>query len=217
MTGFWTWLAAIATVGAMVLYECFVVAAQARNPQRLARAAHATLREDWFAAVSAHEGSELLAVQTLRNSLMSATMTASTAVLGLMGAVTLAAPSLHETFGEAAAGWPMFTPRLALELVLIALLFASLVASVMSVRYYHHLGFISAMPVGSESRKRWSEAGIAYVRRAGTLYSWALRYLVMVTPILACILHPLAGPLAALLVVGVLFAFDRMGSDTARR
>ena len=111
----------------------------------------------------------------------------------------------------------MFTPRLALELVLIALLFASLVASVMSVRYYHHLGFISAMPVGSESRKRWSEAGIAYVRRAGILYSWALRYLVMVTPILACILHPLAGPLAALLVVGVLFAFDRMGSDTARR
>jgi len=32
-------------------------------------------------------------VQTLRNSLMWATMTASTAVLGLMGTVTLAAPA----------------------------------------------------------------------------------------------------------------------------
>ena len=48
-----------------------------RKPQRLARSAHATMREDWFNALSTQKGSELLFVQTLRNSLMSATMIAS--------------------------------------------------------------------------------------------------------------------------------------------
>jgi O-acetylhomoserine/O-acetylserine sulfhydrylase-like pyridoxal-dependent enzyme len=45
--------------------------------------AHADLREEWLAALSEHPGSEVLAVQTLRNSLIAATMTAA---LRLMGA-----------------------------------------------------------------------------------------------------------------------------------
>lgn len=135
-----TWLAALATVSVLVLYEAALAFTQRRRPERLARSIHATLREEWFAAVSAQKGSEILAVQTLRNSLMSATMTASTAVLGLMGTVTLAAPSLHATFGEASAGVPIFTPRLALELVLLVLLFASLVSSAMAVRYLQPCG-----------------------------------------------------------------------------
>jgi hypothetical protein len=158
-------------------------------------------------------GSEILAVQTLRNSLMSATMTASTAVLGLMATVTLAAPSLHLGFGEAAASAPSLTARLALELVLMGLLFASLVSSAMAVRYYNHAGFIGAMPVGSDVRQRWTQAGTAYVRRAGILYSWGLRHLLLVAPILASILYPAAGPVAALIVVAVLFGFDRFGPN----
>ena len=108
---------------------------------------------------------------------------------------------------------PSFTPRLVLELLLLALLFASLVCSAMAIRYYNHVGFISGMPVESDSRKRWAEAGVAYVRRAGVLYSWGLRHLILVAPILACLLHPLAGPVAAVLVVIVLLRFDRIGAE----
>jgi hypothetical protein len=43
------------------------------HPTRLSRSAHAALCEDWFAALSRHCGSEILAVQTLHKSLMSAT------------------------------------------------------------------------------------------------------------------------------------------------
>ena len=77
----------------------------------------------------------MLAVQTLRNSLMAATMTVSTAALGLMGAVTLAAPSLNTTFGDASSAH--FTARLALELVLMMLFFSSLVCSAMAARFYN--------------------------------------------------------------------------------
>lgn len=206
------WPAAIATLGIVAVYEAWLALAQKRAPGRLARTAHASLREDWFAAISAQPGSEILAVQTLRNSLMSATMTASTAVLGLMGALSLTAPALHATLGEAgvaSAAWPLFTPRLAMELVLLCLLFASLVASAMAVRYYHHAGFIGGMPVGAAQRQHWASAGSAYVRKAGLLYSWGLRQLLLLVPVVAFVLHPLAGVAGALLVVAALLHFDR--------
>jgi uncharacterized membrane protein len=205
----WVWLATLSTVVLLVGYELVLAMLQRDKPDRVARSAHAALREDWFTSVSAHTGSEILAVQTLRNSLMSATMTASTAVLGLLGTITLAAPSLNASFGTAALPLEV-TPRLLLELLLMALLFASLVCSAMAVRYYNHVGFISGMPVGSEARQRWAAAGLAYVRRAGILYSWGLRHLILVAPILACLLHPFAGPVAAAFVIVVLSRFDRV-------
>lgn len=210
MTETSSWTAALATVAILVAYEIVLAFGQRMRPDRLARTAHARLREEWFHAMATEPGSELLAVQTLRNSLMSATMTASTAVLGLMGTVTLAAPSLHAGLGLQAL--PVFTPRLALELALLGLLFASLVASVMAVRYYNHAGFICSMPVGSAVRQHWTAAGAHYVRRAGVLYGWGLRHLVMVAPLVASILLPVAGPPAALVVVVVMASLDRVGT-----
>jgi uncharacterized membrane protein len=215
MTMVWTWVAVGVTATILLLYEVLLVLLQRRQPERLARARHASLREDWFFAVSAQKGSEVLAVQTLRNSLMSATMLASTAALALMGTVTLAAPSLHASF-EAARGISAVSPRLILELLLLALLFASLVSTMMAVRFYNHAGFIGGMPVDSEARKRWAHAGVRYVRRAGILYGVGLRQLVLVVPVVAAILFPLAGPVAAAVVAGVLFWFDRY-SDGATR
>lgn len=204
------WTLAAITVLILVGYELGLLLAQRRHPDRLARSVHAVLRHDWFSAVSSQPGSEVLAVQTLRNSLMSASMTASTAALGLMGTLTLAAPSLRASFGDGVGLWPHFTPRMALELMLLILLFGSLVSSVMAVRYYNHVGFIVGIPVGSDVRKQWLTAGSAYVRLAGLLYSRGLRYLILVVPVVAFLLHPLAGPLAAVLVVGVMLGFDRV-------
>lgn len=208
----WTWAAVGATATVLLLYEVLLVLLQRRQPERLARARHASLREDWFLAVSAQKGSEVLAVQTLRNSLMSATMLASTAALALMGTVTLAAPSLHASF-DTARGISDVSPRLILELLLLALLFASLVSTMMAVRFYNHAGFIGGMPVDSDARKRWAHAGVRYVRRAGVLYGIGLRQLVLVVPVVAAILLPLAGPVAAVLVAGVLFWFDRYSDE----
>lgn len=200
------WASASLTVAVLALYEAWLVLAQRRQPQRTARSAHALMRQEWFAAVSQQPGSEILAVQTLRNSLMSASMTASTAVLALMGSLTLAAPSLRAGL---AADVPQPTPRLLMELALLVLLFGSLVASVMSVRYYTHASFIGGMPVDSPARRAWAAAGAVYVRKAGVLYAWGLRNLVLIAPVVAFILHPYAGPVAALLVVGALYGFDR--------
>lgn len=99
--------------------------------------------------------------------------------------------------------------RLALELVLMTLLFPSLVCSAMAARYYNHAGFICAMPVNSQARQRWAPIGVVYLRRAGLLYSWGLRNILMVAPILAFIVYPWAGPAAAVVFMAALVAFDR--------
>lgn len=204
------WIAVGITLGILLTYETWLAIAQRLRPERLSRSAHATLREDWFTSLSNQKGTEILAVQTLRNSVMSATMTASTAVLGLMGSLSLTAPSLRVSFGETSAAWPDFTPRLAMELAVLALLLTSLVASIMAVRYYNHAGFIAGMPVDSDARKHWNPTGTGYVRKAGLLYSWGLRQLVLVVPLVAFILHPLAGVAGAILVTGALYFFDRV-------
>jgi len=204
------WLLDSATVAVLLAYELYFAWFERSRPQRSARSAHARMREDWFLALSTQKGSELLLVQTLRNSLMSATMTASTAALGLIGTVTISASALHDTFEHPSPTVSGIPPRLALELVLLGLLFGSLVSSVMAVRFYNHAGFIGGMPVGSPDRKRWSAVGTKYVRRAGILYSWGLRHLVIVAPVLAAILHPAAGPIAAVLVVALLMHFDQV-------
>lgn len=209
MSNLLAWLALLLTVAVVLAYEVMLMVMQRRHPEQLARSAHANLRQEWFTAVSAHNGSEILAVQALRNSMMSATMVASTAALGLIGTVTMAAPSLHIDFVGGMSLVRHLSVRLVLELVLMILLFAALVSSTMAVRFYNHVSFISAMPVGSEARRRWAPVGVAYVRRAGILYSWALRHLILVAPILASILHPFAGPPAALAIATVLYGFDR--------
>jgi hypothetical protein len=152
---------------------------------------------------------EILAVQTLRNSLMSATMLASTATLALMGTLTLRVSSLHASFGEGAGSWPAFTPRLGVVLVVLGLLCASLVFSVLAVHYYNHASFIGGLPVETQARRKWNSLSATYARKAGLLYSWGLRQLILVVPAVAFILHPVAGAATAVVVVMVLASVDR--------
>ncbi len=210
------WWPTLWTVAIVVAYEVGLAIAERRHPTRVARSSHAQLRQVWFDAIAGEAGAEILAVQTLRNSLMSATMTASTAALGLMGTATLAIPSLHEALIQD-VGWSgLLAPRPVIELVLLSLLFVSLFSSVMAVRYYTHLSFIAGIPANSATKQQWLTTGRKYIAQAGRLYSLGLRHLILVAPVVAGLLHPLAGPVAALLVVGTLLRFDRIESDVHR-
>lgn len=201
------WLVA-ATLGLLLACEVALAWARRHHPQRMARSVHAALREAWLHAIGQQRGSEVLAVQTLRNSLMSATMTASTAALGLMGTATLTLPSLHDAVIASAV--PALTRQQLLVLVLMALLFAALVSSATAIRYYHHAGYIGGMPVDSDARRHWEATGASYVRRAGVLYGAGLRQLMMVGPVVAALLHPAAGLLAALAWVAVSWRTERI-------
>ncbi len=203
------WWPTLATIFVLVFYQSLLAVAERVNPKAMARSSHAHLRAIWFDAIARRAGTEILAVQTLRNSLMSATMTASTAALALMGTISLAAPSFNAMAADGITATDLLTPRHALELVLLLFLFVSLVSSVMAVRYYTHASFIAGMPADALEKRSWIAIGENYVRKAGLFYSTGLRYFVLITPVVVGIVHPLAGPIAAVLVTAVMYKLDQ--------
>jgi len=202
------WLAFGASSSAFAVYESWVFWVGRRHPQRMARYAHARMRGNWAEALSERPGFEIVAVQTLRNSLMSATIGASTSALALMGTITLAGGSVLESVSHlrTEGGIPL---RPLLEGLLMLALFASYVCSAMAMRYFNHAGFVMSMPVQSEQRKPLEPLARDYVERAGLLYSWGLRFFLMVAPLVAGIVNPLLMPLMTAGLIFVLWFFDR--------
>jgi uncharacterized membrane protein len=204
-------LPVLGSVLLFLIYEARVLWLGHRQPYRTARTAHARMRINWVEALSAQPGFEIVAVQALRNSLMSATIAASTAALALMGTISLAGPTMARSVmhvgPEVAAA--ATTSRSLLEGLLMAVLFASYVCSAMAMRYFNHAGLVMSMPVASAARKALNPMASAYVERAGLLYSWGLRFFLMVAPVVVGIVNPWAMPLMTLLLIAVLAYFDR--------
>lgn len=199
------WLAAAISTAVLVAYELHLSRAARRDPTTTSRSAHMMLREEWVQALSRHPGTEVLAVQALRNSVMSATMNASTAALVLMGSISLVF-SKHELARMDAR--PL-TLSLVLELGLVLTLCAAFVCSAIAMRYYHHAGFAVSLPIGSPERTQRTGLAVAYVQRAGLMYSWSLRCFLFVLPIAVGLLNPFVMPISALVLVGMLALFDR--------
>lgn len=203
----WSWAALVTSVLLIGGYELRLWAMERSHPQSSARAAHAALREEWVRALSGQSGSEIVAVQTLRNSLMSATISASTAALALVGTLSLTVPGASQ--GLALFGLTRLSPGLVIELMLLTTLFASYVCSATAMRYFSHAGFVMSLPVASPAREARLRTAIDYVRRAGSLYGWGLRAFFLVAPLIAGLIHAFAMPLASLALVLVLRALDR--------
>ncbi|MDN3918776.1 DUF599 family protein [Roseateles violae] len=201
------WTFPLASMAIIALYLLQL----AWRPERRARHIHADLRAAWFDEISAQPGTEVLAVQTLRNSVMTATLIASSAALALMAAISQAAPSLHEAFGAGVPG-PRATPRIVLELTLMALLCATVLLNMLAVRNYTHAGFVLGMPVNAPARQRWAGAGRLHLRSAGLLYGWGLRCMLLVAPILVSLVHAGAGTVSALLLTGALWRLEGSGA-----
>lgn len=204
------WIAFALSSAIFFVYEVWVIWVGWRHPDRIARSAHASMRGNWVDAMSRQPGFEIVAVQALRNSLMSATIAASTAALALMGSVSLASNTIESASFD---GTPPL--RIVLEVLLMITLFASYVCSAMAMRYYSHAGFVMSMPVASPERAALIVMAKDYVKRAGLLYSWALRFFLIISPLVVGIVRPIGMPFMALALVVALWFFDRPAKPAA--
>ena len=203
------WLVAALSMLAVVGYELRLQRAARNDAAATARSAHRVLRGDWVQALSRHPGSEILAVQALRNSLMSATINASTAVLVLMGSISLMASHRDASSFSMQASF-----RVGLELALVLILFAAYVCAAMAMRYYNHAGFVLSLPVGSPERMGREQLAATYVPRAASLYSWSLRCFLYAVPIAVGLLSALLMPVATIALITVLAISDRAPDPT---
>lgn len=199
---YWSWIAVLVSVLLLGGYELRQWRVARRDPAATARSSHRKLRDQWVRALSAQEGTELLAVQSLRNSQLSATINTSTAALALMGSISLMVSHDVDATLE-------LTPAVVLRWLLSATLFAAYVCSAFSMRYYHHAGFAMSLRVGSSVRAQYLELAASYVGNAGLLYSWSLRCFLFLAPIAGGLLSPLFMPFLTLALLFVLAQFDR--------
>jgi len=202
------WIAFAGSTLLFVVYEIWVIWVGRRHPERMARYAHARMRASWAKALSAQPGFEIVAVQALRNSLMSATIAASTAALALMGTITIAGHTVVEGIAHLSS-LEKVPLRPVLEALLMLALFASYVCSAMAMRFFNHVSLVMSIPVAAPERKALNPMAQEYVHRAGLLYSWGLRAFLMIAPLVAGIVNPLVMPLMTVLLVMVLWFFDR--------
>jgi hypothetical protein len=156
-------------------------------------------------ALERQPGSEILAVQPLRNSLMSATVVASTAALALLGSFSVGLPFLvHGTSLD------LSQARALLLLVLMLALFASLLSAALATRLFNHAGFMLSFPAGSDDRLGMSELAADYLRRAGHHYGRSLHVMLLLAPLLVGMLAPLAMPFATVAwLVALMVIYDR--------
>ena len=142
------------------------------------------LRRAWVKRILAAPGSEILAIQTVRNSMMAASLMASTAVLALMGVISIghnqlgAADALHDWM-HAGANLKLFLP--------LALLAACVVLFSKAVRLYHRAGYslgLSRRANGDDALSDIAEAAASgELTRAAHLYrnGWRTFYAAIAT------------------------------------
>lgn len=166
---------------------------------------HEQLRLDWLQSLTTTAHTEVLGVQTIRNSLMSCTMTATTATLAFMGGVSL----LHGDW--AALGDVQRQHALHLHaLAVLLLLGLAFVTSMLAARQWHHAGFVVGMPVDSPQRQQWLQVGQTSLCRAGRYYAASVRLMMWCVPLLLVGLFPRAGLASAgLLLAVLLLGIDR--------
>ncbi|PWR19646.1 DUF599 domain-containing protein [Zavarzinia compransoris] len=204
----WRWAGLGAGALALALFDL------RQRRRATARQRHARLRGRWLDAVLARPGQEIVAVQTIRNSVMAATIVASTTVIALMGTISLVGPvALHlalraaDTLGETA-----ITPvRTAIGGLIVATLFTSFILATQSARFYNHLGYLVGF--GADIAPEDRAVAQRYVALAGRYYSDSLRTLFYLAPLVAGLLEPLAVLPGVLLIIAALAWFDRGGAS----
>lgn len=211
------WLALLLAIAVFAAYEIHLLTTGRAKPMRTARSAHAEIRARWVDSVIGRPGSEIQVIQTLRNSLMAASFMASTAVLALIGTLTLS--GIATTHGAVPrpvhAGMPQELLQLVKLLLICASFMVSLLYSAMSVRYFNHTGYlITGVGEGSDLAVARSLAK-TYINRAGHYYSLGVRAFFLCLPFMTALFSSYFAPPTMLLLVMLFWQFDRVDATAA--
>jgi len=182
-----------------------------RDPSYTVQAVNRIARSEWVEHIM-QEGKDILAVQTLRNSTMAATFLASTAVLMVIGVLTLSGQSdkLETTwhslnvFGARHAG--LWTFKL---LFLLVDLFFAFFSFAMSIRIFNHVGYMINVPLTNVHKVFTPRHVAGHLNRAGRFYSFGMRAYYFAVPLLFWLFGPHLMLMATLGLVYILYRLDR--------
>ena len=195
----------------LAAYHVFLRRKERRDPSYTVQAVSRTARAAWVENVM-REGKDLLAIQTLRNSTMAATFLASTAVLLIIGVLTLS--SQGDKLETAWHALNIFGAKHA-ELWMIKLLLLTLTllcaffSFSMSIRIFNHVGYMINVPLAI-NHKEITPAHVAiHLNRAGWFYWMGMRAYYFLVPLLFWLFGPHLMLLATIGLIYALYHIDR--------
>ena len=200
-------------LSAMLLfaYQFYLARKVRKCPAYTVQAVNVIARTAWVETVM-KEGKDILAVQTLRNSTMAATFLASTAVLLIIGVLTLSGQGdkLENTWHALnVVGAKHSELWLSKLLILLLDLFVAFFSFSMAIRVFNHVGYMINVPLAL-GHKMICPAHVAiHLNRAGKFYSIGMRAYYFTVPLVFWLFGPHFMLLSTLGLIVVLYRLDR--------
>jgi uncharacterized membrane protein len=187
--------AALVLAGAMIAgYQFYLRSLARRNSTAVLTSAAALARIGWVETVMSDLNHAVLAVQTLRSSIMAASFLASTAILLMVGALTLTgeAKSLQQTWhllnllGTLAPG--LWLVKL---LCILLVLFFAFFSFINAIRIFNNVGYMVSVRQG-QGRNQFSPVMVASeLNRGGRYFSVGVRAYYYLVPLIFWLFGPM--------------------------
>lgn len=203
-------LSFLASVSVLILYHVYLRNKVRKDPTYTVQAINRIARRIWVETLMNLGKPDVIAVQTLRNSTMAATFLASTAVLLIMGVLTLS--TQHQ--GNA---WHIFNstgadhPELWLFKLMLLLinLFVAFFSFAMSIRVYNHVGFLINVPLSLNIPSLTAQHIAVQLNSAGKFYSIGMRTYYYCVPLVFWLFGPHLMLIATFALIPMLYKHDR--------
>ncbi|WP_223246935.1 DUF599 domain-containing protein [Sulfuriferula thiophila] len=193
------------------LYHLYLAYKVKKRPTYTIQAVNRIARTAWVETIMA-ERRDILAVQTLRNSTMAATFLASTAVLLIIGVLTLSGQgaNLSNTWHALnMVGATHDSMWLAKLMLLLSDLFVAFFCFSMSIRMFNHVGFMINVPLALNHKMISPRHVALHLNRAGKFYSIGMRAYYFSVPMVFWLFGPHFMVASTILLIFVLYFLDR--------
>ena len=205
------WYSVIFSVTLLIGYHVFLAVRLKSNPRYTIQAATAAARIAWVENIMHTRGNEVLAAQTLRNSMMAATFMASTSVLLIIGTLTLTGQTglregwhaLNSVGATHAEAW------LTKVLVLLTAFVVAFFSFAMNIRVLHLVGYMINAPAGSCSGMISPLLVATYLNRAGKFYAFGIRLYYFSVPLAFWLFGPQFMVMATMVLLPTMYMLDR--------
>ena len=195
-----------------VSYYIFLAARVRRDPEFTIHAINQKARTLWVEAAMRDRSKDIMAVQALRNYAMAATFKASSAILLILGTLTLSgqAESLARTWHVLnVAGSPAPELWIVKILCLLTALIVAFFAFAMTIRVLNHVVFMVSLPQADAHGALAPERVAQRLNQAGAFYTIGMRAYFVTVPLVFWLFGPVFLVVATIGLVVILYYLDR--------